>query len=144
MGTLHGFIETVDCVIVNFGLVLCSQNSCNNTLQWRHNGRDSVSNNHSRLFTRPFIQAQIKANVKAPRHWPLVTSPHKLPVPRKCFQLMTSSWFTPPLMLQSWFNRLDEISPKLTLNWNLARLRIPITLLVFVQSFWNFAQSMVV
>ena len=25
----------------------------------------------SRLFIRPFIRAQIKANVKAPRHWPL-------------------------------------------------------------------------
>ena len=23
------------------------------------------------LFTQPFIQAQIKANIKAPRHWPL-------------------------------------------------------------------------
>ena len=25
----------------------------------------------SSLFTQPFIQAQIKENVKAPRHWPL-------------------------------------------------------------------------
>ena len=25
----------------------------------------------SRLFTQPFIQAQIKENIKAPRHWPL-------------------------------------------------------------------------
>ena len=25
----------------------------------------------SRLFTRPLIQAQIKENIKAPRHWPL-------------------------------------------------------------------------
>ena len=25
----------------------------------------------SRLFTQPFIQAQIKENTKAPRHWPL-------------------------------------------------------------------------
>ena len=24
----------------------------------------------SRLFTQPFIQAQIKENIKAPRHWP--------------------------------------------------------------------------
>ena len=23
------------------------------------------------LFTQPFIQAQIKENIKAPRHWPL-------------------------------------------------------------------------
>ena len=25
----------------------------------------------SRLFTQPFVQAQIKENIKAPRHWPL-------------------------------------------------------------------------
>ena len=25
----------------------------------------------SRLFTRPFIQAQMKEDIKAPRHWPL-------------------------------------------------------------------------
>ena len=44
-----------------------------NSFQWRHNGRDDVSNNHpsSRLFIQPFIQAQMKENVKAPRHWPL-------------------------------------------------------------------------
>ena len=39
------------------------------------------------------IQAQIKENIKAPRPWPLwpVNSPHKGPVTRKCFHLMTSS-----------------------------------------------------
>ena len=25
----------------------------------------------SQLFTQPFIQAQIKENIKAPHHWPL-------------------------------------------------------------------------
>ena len=25
----------------------------------------------ARLFTQPFIQTQIKENIKAPRHWPL-------------------------------------------------------------------------
>ena len=49
------------------------------TLQWRHNERDGVSNhrrleclpNHlaSPLFTQPFVQAQIKENIKAPHHW---------------------------------------------------------------------------
>ena len=34
------------------------------SLQRRHNGRDSVSN-------QPFIETQIKENIKAPRHWPL-------------------------------------------------------------------------
>ena len=42
------------------------------SLQWRHNGRDSVSNHqpHYCLLNR-FIQTQIKENIKAPRHWPL-------------------------------------------------------------------------
>ena len=42
-------------------------------LQWRHNGHNDVSNHqrHHCLFTQPFIQAQIKENIKAPRHWPL-------------------------------------------------------------------------
>ena len=39
------------------------------SLQWRHNERDSSTS--SRLFTQPFIQTQIKENIKAPRHWPL-------------------------------------------------------------------------
>ena len=36
-------------------------------LQWRHNGRDRASP----LFIQRFIQAQIKENIKAPRHWSL-------------------------------------------------------------------------
>ena len=42
------------------------------TLQWRHNGPDSVSNHqpHDCLLNRLF-KAQIKENIKAPRHWPL-------------------------------------------------------------------------
>ena len=32
------------------------------TLHWRHNKRDAVP---------PLVQAQIKANTKTPRHWPL-------------------------------------------------------------------------
>ena len=48
----------------------------------------------SPLFTRPFIQAQIKENTKAPRHWPLCgefTGDRWIPR-GKCFHLMTSSW----------------------------------------------------
>ena len=42
------------------------------TLQWRHNERDGVSNHqpHECLLKRLF-KAQIKENIKAPRHWPL-------------------------------------------------------------------------
>ena len=49
----------------------------------------------SSLFTQPFIRAQIKENIKAPRHWPLceeftgdrspVNSPQKWPLTRKMF-----------------------------------------------------------
>ena len=41
-------------------------------LQWRHNGRDGVSNHqpHQCLLNRLF-GAQIKENIKALRHWPL-------------------------------------------------------------------------
>ena len=43
-----------------------------NTLQWRHNELDGVSNHqpHDCLLNRLF-KAQIKENIKAPRHWPL-------------------------------------------------------------------------
>ena len=45
---------------------------CHCTLLWRHNGRNDVSNHEVlRLFTQSIIQAQIKENIKAPRHWPL-------------------------------------------------------------------------
>ena len=49
----------------------------------------------SPLFTQPFIQEQIKENIKAPRHWPLWGDiiGHRRPVTRKCFHLMTSSCF---------------------------------------------------
>ena len=42
------------------------------SLQWRHNGHDSVPKTPaSRLLTQLFIQTQIEGNIKAPRHWPL-------------------------------------------------------------------------
>ena len=37
------------------------------------------------IFTQPFIQAQIKENIKAPRHWPL------------CGEF-TGDWWIPALM----------------------------------------------
>ena len=59
-----------------------------------------------------FIQTQIKENIKAPRHWALcgpVNSPHKWPVTRKYFHLMTSSWYGmsswQPLLRLLYFNR---------------------------------------
>ena len=38
------------------------------TSQWAGSRLKSPA---SRLFTQPFIRAQIKENIKAPRHWPL-------------------------------------------------------------------------
>ena len=40
----------------------------NFALLWRHNGGESPV---SQLFTQPFIRAQIKDNIEAPRYWPL-------------------------------------------------------------------------
>ena len=37
---------------------------CGDSLRWRHNGRDSVSYHQPRACTQPFIQAQIKENIK--------------------------------------------------------------------------------
>ena len=72
------------------------------SLQWHHNGRDGVSNHLPRdcLLNRVF-KAQIKENIKAPRHWPLwgeFTGYRWIPRTKgpwrgKCFHLMTSSCF---------------------------------------------------
>ena len=75
------------------------------TLQWRHNERDGVSHHqpHHCLLIRLF-KAHLKENIKAPRHWPSWGEfigdrwiPRtKRPVTRKCFHLMTLSWFVMP------------------------------------------------
>ena len=58
------------------------------TLRWRHNGRGCVSNHRPHdCLLKKFIQARIKENIKAPRHWLLWW-----PVTRKMFHVMTSSW----------------------------------------------------
>ena len=45
----------------------------NGPLQWRHHERDGVSNHqpHDCLLNGLSYKAQIKENIKAPRHWPL-------------------------------------------------------------------------
>ena len=71
------------------------------TLIWRHNERDGVSN-HRRLdcFLNQWLRSRSKKTsklrvtglfVRGIHRWP-VNSPHKWPVPRKGFHLMTSSW----------------------------------------------------
>ena len=70
------------------------------SLQWRHSVCHGVSNNqtHDCLLIRLF-KAQIKKNIKAPRHWPLWEeftgdrwiSRTKGQLREKCSHLMTSS-----------------------------------------------------
>ena len=57
----------------NFGIVIAV------TLKWAWWRLKSPA---SRLFTQPFTRAQIKGNIKAPRHWPLcgeITGPRGIP-----------------------------------------------------------------
>ena len=62
--------------------------------RWRPKSRESL------LFVQPFVQVQIKENIKAPRHWPLwgeFTGDRWIPRTKgkwrgKCFLLMTFSW----------------------------------------------------
>ena len=66
------------------------------SLQWRHNDYGGVSNHqpHGCLLNRVFFQAQIKENIKDPRHWPLCGEftgtgefPPQRPVTRKMVPL---------------------------------------------------------
>ena len=72
------------------------------TLQWRHNGRDSVSNHQpydclpNRLFrciSKKTSKLRATGFCVGNSPGPL-NSPHKWPVTRKMFPLMASSWIT--------------------------------------------------
>ena len=71
-----------------------------NTLQWRHNERNGVSNHqpHDCILKRLFRRRSKKTSklrvtglCEGNSRWP-VKSPHKGPVTRIFFHLMTSSW----------------------------------------------------
>ena len=50
----------------------------------------------SRMFTQPFIQTQIKENIKAPRHWPLCgefTGTGEFPAQRASYAENVSIWW---------------------------------------------------
>ena len=58
--------------------------------RWRH--KSPVS----RLFTQPFIQTQIKENIKASRHWPLCgefTGTGEFPTQRASYAENVSIWW---------------------------------------------------
>ena len=66
---------------------LVSKQQSTATLQWRHNGRDSVSNHqpHDCLLNRLFRRRSKKTSkLSVTGRWP-VNSPHKWPVTRKMF-----------------------------------------------------------
>ena len=90
-----------------------------------------------RLFTQPFIQTQIKENIKAPRHWPLFGEftgdrwiPHtNCQLRGKCFHLITSSWVCEMGMEYIWKqqrNNVDSIWlfaswPEKGLDWSFSQ-----------------------
>ena len=66
----------------------------------------------SRLFTQPFIQTQIKENIKAPRHWPLCgefTGTGDFPTQRASYAENVSIWWRhhvgQSIIVRSWKNR---------------------------------------
>ena len=73
----------------------------------------------SLLFAQPFVQAQIKENIKALRHWPLwgefTSHPHKGPVAQKMFQFddiimnplpHSPYWVSHSVLLQTFWRKL--------------------------------------
>ena len=74
---INAFLEAKHLLVINnywLLIKLCSEDINEDiciALQWRHNGRNSLKTPVLRLFTQPFIQTQIKENIKARRHWPL-------------------------------------------------------------------------
>ena len=89
LGSHHALLLTVHDVTITahtWGMYII-------TAQWR------LKSTASRLFAQTFVQAQIKRNIKAPRHWPLwgeSTGDRWIPRTKgqlrgKYFHLMTSS-----------------------------------------------------
>ena len=82
------------------------------SLQWRHNGRDGVSN-HQR---QKFVQAQIIENMKPPRHWPLWGEPlvtGGFPSQRASNAENVSIWWRhhdmPPRLLVIWSTKPQRV-----------------------------------
>ena len=62
LGFFIGMLTKEVCVCVPAPVIITMTSS---------RGRLRLKSPASRLFTQPFIQAQNKENIKAPRHWPL-------------------------------------------------------------------------
>ena len=92
------------------------------SLLWLHSGCEGVSNHQPyHCLLNRFFQAQIKENIRAPRHWPLCgkfTGDRWIPrtngqLRAKCFHLMTSSWRK---LTQGWLNRVCGLLAKVGLT----------------------------
>ena len=74
-----------------------SDDTIYDSLQWRHNEPDALLN-HQRFdcLPKPFVQAQLKENIKAPRHWPLCGNlpvTDEIPAQRASSTENVSSWW---------------------------------------------------
>ena len=73
-----------------------ASNTENVSIWWRHHDGFNYLFPASLLFTQPFIQKQIKENIKAPRHWPLcgeVTGTGEFPAQRASYAENVSIWW---------------------------------------------------
>ena len=96
------------------------------SLQWRHNERDGISN-HRRVDCLPFVQAQIKENIKASHRWPLweeFTGDRWLPCTK------TSNAENVPI----WWHHYVIQFPWLT-RWEITKMS---TILLTMLNFWNY------
>ena len=106
------------------------------SLQWRHNGCDSASNHQPHdCLLNGLLRRRSKKTWKlcvtglcAGIHRGPVNSPHKWPVTRKMFP------FDDVTMIPLY-------TPKLILNWNVAKYHSSIVLISDMESFCNFAES---
>ena len=91
---------------------LFNHNGMLETLHWRHNGRDGVSNHqrHDCLLNGLFRRrSNNTSKLCVTGLWEgsspgPVNYPHRWPVTRKCFHLITSSWFYPFRAASFWGN----------------------------------------
>ena len=93
----------------------------------------------SRLFTQPFIQTQIKENIKAPRHWPLCvefTGIGEFPAQRANYAENVSIWWRhhvrPPMCI-IWPQKVKLVCLYLLLRFSrLYQPNMHATMLVFL------------
>ena len=110
-------LEWTKEAICTLGLALCGSQSIFNitmTSQWAWwRLRSPVS----RLFTQPFIRAQIKENIKAPRHWPLCV---RLPFVTSIQPVMFLNWtflcFIEPILVKFRFAKSFYEKQKISLR----------------------------